>query len=87
MWMGILLMGRFTIVQDKLIAIKMKSSFKICSKVNNSESFEVIGCFGLVGNLLSIIVLNTKDMRSNCFNNLLTALNMTDRCYSVKYDN
>jgi len=38
----------------------------------------VFGCLGLVGNILSIIVLNTKDMKSNCFNNLLTALNITD---------
>lgn len=41
------------------------------------------GCFGLVGNLLSIIVLNTKDMKSNCFNNLLTALNTTDSLHIV----
>jgi len=41
------------------------------------------GCFGLVGNLLSIIVLNTKDMKSNCFNNLLTALNITDSLHII----
>ena len=53
---------------------------------HNCESIEVFGCFGLVGNLLSIIVLNTKDMKNNCFNNLLTALNITDR-YLYKLGN
>ena len=39
----------------------------------------VLGTLGILGNVLSIIVLNTKEMRTNCFNNLLTALNIADR--------
>ena len=38
-----------------------------------------VGILGILGNMLSIIVLNTKEMRTNCFNNLLTALNIADR--------
>ena len=38
-----------------------------------------VGILGILGNILSIIVLNTKEMRTNCFNNLLTALNIADR--------
>ena len=38
-----------------------------------------LGILGILGNMLSIIVLNTKEMRANCFNNLLTALNIADR--------
>ena len=37
----------------------------------------------MVGNLFSIVVLNTKDMRSNCFNNILTALNITDSLHII----
>ena len=39
----------------------------------------VIGAFGLTGNFLNIIVLNSKELRSNCFNNLLTSLNIMER--------
>ena len=38
----------------------------------------VVGCLGLVGNLVSLLVLNTTG-ETNCFNRLLTALNLTDR--------
>ena len=38
-----------------------------------------LGILGILGNMLSIIVLNTKEMRTNCFNNILTALNVADR--------
>ena len=30
-----------------------------------------------------MVVLNSKDMRSNCFNNILTALNVTDSLHIV----
>ena len=43
----------------------------------------VAGVLGLVGNFLSIIILNTRDMRTKCFNNLLTTLNITDRFYCL----
>ena len=38
----------------------------------------MLGCVGILGNLLSILVLQTRRMKS-CFNNLLTALNISDR--------
>merc|ERR1711963_262973 len=38
----------------------------------------VSASFGLVGNIVNIIVLCSKEMRSKCFNNLLTLLNVTD---------
>jgi len=41
------------------------------------------GGLGLVGNFVSIVVLVSKDMRSNCFNNILTALNITDSLHIV----
>ena len=43
----------------------------------------VFGGLGLLGNTVSILVLNSKDMRSNCFNNILTALNITDSLHIV----
>ena len=43
----------------------------------------VFGGLGLFGNLVSIVVLLSKDMRSNCFNNILTALNITDSLHIV----
>ena len=45
--------------------------------------FSVFGGLGLFGNLVSIVVLLSKDMRSNCFNNILTALNITDSLHIV----
>ena len=45
--------------------------------------FPAFGGLGLFGNLVSIIVLLSKDMRSNCFNNILTALNITDSLHIV----
>ena len=39
----------------------------------------VSGCFGLIGNVVNIVVLCSQDMRSKCFNNLLSLLNLTDR--------
>ena len=39
----------------------------------------VSGCFGLVGNVVNIVVLCSQDMRNKCFNNLLSLLNLTDR--------
>ena len=36
-----------------------------------------------MGNFVSIVVLVSKDMRSNCFNNILTALNITDSLHIV----
>ena len=38
----------------------------------------LLGCVGILGNLLSILVLQTRSIKS-CFNNLLTALNISDR--------
>jgi len=38
----------------------------------------VFGCLGLIGNIVNIIVLNTRELRSNCFNNLLTSLNVVE---------
>ena len=45
--------------------------------------FSVFGGLGLFGNMVSIVVLLSKDMRSNCFNNILTALNITDSLHIV----
>ena len=36
------------------------------------------GVLGLVGNMTSLAVLASKQMRANCFNNILAALNVTD---------
>jgi len=41
------------------------------------------GGLGLVGNSVSILVLTSKNMRSNCFNNILTALNITDSLHII----
>ena len=41
------------------------------------------GGVGLLGNLVSIVVLLSKEMRKNCFNNILTALNITDSLHIV----
>ena len=41
------------------------------------------GGVGLLGNLVSIAVLLSKEMRKNCFNNILTALNITDSLHIV----
>ena len=38
----------------------------------------VIGCVGLAGNIVSICVLLSPDMK-NCFNHLLVTLNISDR--------
>ena len=38
----------------------------------------MLGFVGILGNLLSILVLQTRSIKS-CFNNLLTALNISDR--------
>ena len=38
----------------------------------------LLGFVGILGNLLSILVLQTRRMKSS-FNNLLTALNISDR--------
>ena len=38
----------------------------------------MLGCVGILGNILSVLVLQTRRMKS-CFNNLLTALNISDR--------
>jgi len=43
----------------------------------------VSGSFGLVGNLVNIIVLCSQEMRTKCFNNLLTVLNITDSLHIV----
>ena len=54
----------------------------LLSTLNISRStliFLVSGSFGLVGNLVNIIVLCSQEMRAKCFNNLLTVLNITDR--------
>ena len=45
--------------------------------------FSAFGGLGLFGNFVSIVVLLSKDMRSNCFNNILTALNITDSLHIV----
>ena len=45
----------------------------------NFAELSVFGCLGLIGNIVNIIVLNTRDLRSNCFNNLLTSLNVVER--------
>ena len=39
-----------------------------------------------MGNIVNIIVLNTRELRSNCFNNLLTSLNVVER-WGVKIIN
>ena len=41
--------------------------------------FSVCGGAGLIGNSVNLLVLNSRDMRSNCFNNLLTSLNIAER--------
>ena len=50
------------------------------SLVNFKNFFPLVsGCFGLIGNVVNIVVLCSQDMRSKCFNNLLSLLNLTDR--------
>ena len=56
---------------------------KVSQMVGVVFVFPAFGGLGLFGNLVSIIVLLSKDMRSNCFNNILTALNITDSLHIV----
>ena len=45
--------------------------------------FAVVGSIGLLGNILNLLVLNSRELRNNCFNNLLTCLNIVERWWMV----
>ena len=70
--------------EDQLVFMKYLGVIAMGQSITYSTSDMIerlagIGILGIIGNLLSIIVLNTKEMRTNCFNNLLTALNVAER--------